>query len=151
MQEQNKYLQRAIQYLSALTNQRAVLYIAIGAVSICLILIVLGLMSPKGLPTDNQKVQDNQSQVVTTDSGITSIYTAQQAIDFVKDSFTSETVQPPDCSIEELRWTTFFSHRNYWKIAVLCPPDVANDIHVWTEYLYEFNEVNKSVKGPTPQ
>ena len=60
MQEQNKYLQRVIQYLSALTNQRAVLYIAIGAVSICLILIALGFIFPEGVPTDNQNITDNE-------------------------------------------------------------------------------------------
>ena len=151
MQEQNKYLQRAIQYLSALTNQRAVLYIAIGAVSICLILIVLGFIFPKGVPTDNKSIRENLNQIVTTESGITSTYTAQEAIDFVKDAFKSESLDTPDCNPEQRKWSTFFSHRKYWKISLLCPPDVSNSIHVWTEYTYEFNEWDETVKNTTPQ
>ena len=151
MQEQNKYLQRAIQYLSALTNQRAVLYIAIGAVSICLILIVLGFIFPKGVPTDNQKVQENRNQVVTNDLGITSEYTANQAIDFVISAIQSENLGNPRCKAEEGEFAAFFSHRKYWKIAFSCPPAVAEGIHVRTEYTYEFSEWDETVKDTTQQ
>ena len=40
MLEKNKYLQKTKEYLSGLMNQRAMLYLAIGGVSICLILII---------------------------------------------------------------------------------------------------------------
>ena len=151
MSKLNKYVQLITTYLSDLTNQRAVLYLAIGGVSICLILIVLGFIFPQGIPTNNQTVQDSPNQVVTTDSGLTSSYTAQEAMDLVKDAIKSDNVDAPDCDLEEAKWTPFFSHRGYWKLAVLCPPDVANSVHAWTEYTYEFNEGDASVKDTTLQ
>ena len=157
MQEQNKYLQRAIQYLSALTNQRAVLYIAIGAVSICLILIALGFIFPEGVPTDNQnitdneKISDNPDKIVETHGGVTSEYTANQAIDFVKSAIQSDNLGNPRCSTEQGKFVAFFSHRKYWKIAFSCPPDVAAGIHVRTEYTYEFNEWDETITDTTVQ
>ena len=151
MSKINKYVQLITNYLSDLTNQRAVLYLAIGGVTICLILVVLGFVFPKGIPTNNQKVQENLNQVVTSNSGITSEYTAQQAIDFVKSEIQSVNLGNPRCSTEQGKFVAFFSHRKYWKIAFSCPPDVAAGIHVRTEYTYEFNEWDETVKNTTPQ
>ncbi len=151
MQEQNKYIQRAIQYLSGLTNQRAVLYIAIGAVCICLILIVIGLVFPKGIPTNNQNVADNPDKLVETVAGITSAYTANQAISFVKYAIQSDNLGNPRCSAEQGEFVAFFSHRKYWKVAFSCPPDVSEGIHVRTEYTYEFNEWDETIKDTTLQ
>ena len=88
--EKNKYLQKTMEYLSGLMNQRAMLYLAIGGVSICLILIILGFIFPQGIPTDNQNVSDDPDTIVETYAGITSEYTASQAIDFVKSAIQSD-------------------------------------------------------------
>ncbi len=149
--EINKYLQRIIHTVSELPNQRSMLYLAIAGVSVCLILIVLGFIFPTGITTDNKSIQDNPNRIVKTESGITSKYTAQEAIDFVKDGFKAESLDIPDCNPEQAKWKAFFSHRKYWTIAVLCPPDIAKDIHVWTEYTYEFNEWDETVKTTTQQ
>jgi len=150
MLEKNKYVQQIVRYLSDLTNQRTMLYLAIGAVSICLILIVLGFVFPKGIPTENQNVADNQDKLVTN-QGITSEYTANQAIDFVKNAIQSANLGNPRCSSEQGKFTAFFSHRKYWKVALLCPPDAANGIHAWTEHTYEFNEQDETVKDTSLQ
>tara|TARA_Y100000588_G_scaffold284700_1_gene302306 strand:- start:1965 stop:2420 length:456 start_codon:yes stop_codon:yes gene_type:complete len=151
MIEKNRYLQKIIQYLSDLTNQRAVLYLAIGGVSICLILIVLGFIFPKGIPTENTTVADKPNTIVETYAGITSTYTANQAIDFVTSAINSDEINNPRCSTDQGKLTTFFSHRRYWKVALLCPPDPANGIHAWTEHTYEFNEQYGTVKDTTLQ
>ena len=151
MLEKNKYLQKIMHYLYDLINQRTVLYIAIGAVSICLILIVLGFVFPKGIPTDNQTGSDDQDKIVKLDSGITSAYTANQAIDFVTSAINSDEIKNPRCSTDQGKLTTFFSHRRYWKVALLCPPDPAKGIHAWTEHTYEFNEQDGTVKDTTLQ
>ncbi len=151
MLEKNIYLQKIMHYLYDLINQRTVLYIAIGAVSICLILIVLGFIFPKGIPTDNQAVSDNPDRIVETVAGITSTYTANQAISFVKSAIESENLGNPRCSTEQGEFVAFFSHRKYWRVAFSCPPDVPENIHVYTEYTYEFNEWNSTVKHTTLQ
>lgn len=151
MIERNNYVRQIIKYLSDLTNQRAVLYIAIGGVSICLALIILGLIFPKGIPTDNQSIRENPNQHVTTDSGVTSKYTGQQAIDAVESAIQSNNLGNPICDTSQGEFTAFFSHRKYWKIAFLCPPNPSRGIHAGPEYLYEFSEWDETVKNTTPQ
>ena len=142
MLEKNKYVQQIIRYLSDLSSQRTMLYLAIAAVSICLILIVLGFVFPKGIPIDNQTlagqpVHENPNRVVTTDAGITSTYTAKQAVDFVKEGFKSESLTTPDCSPEEAQWNAFFSHRKYWKISVACA-------NIYNSYIFISHNLSKN-------
>ncbi|MBO55363.1 MAG: hypothetical protein CL886_06835 [Dehalococcoidia bacterium] len=146
MPDKNKYLHQIITYLSNLTTQRSMLYVAISGVSICLILVVLGIIFPKGLPTDDPTGSDNPDKIVESYAGITSEYTANQAIDFVKSAIYTDEIDNPSCSTDQAEFTAFFSHRKYWKVSLLCPPEPANGIHYSKEYLYEFNEWDKTVK-----
>ena len=145
------YLQKTMEYLSGLMNQRAMLCLAIGGVSICLMLIILGFIFPQGIPTDNQNVSDDPDTIVETYAGITSEYTASQAIDFVKSAIQSDNLGNPRCNTEQGEFVAFFSHRKYWKVAFSCPPDVSEGVHVRTEYTYEFNEWDETVKNTTLQ
>lgn len=151
MLETNKYGQRIIKYLSNLSSQRTMLYVAIGGVSVCLVLIILGLIFPTGKPTNNQNIADKPDSIVETYGGITSDYTATQAIEFVSSAIQSDDIAPPRCDTDQGEFTAFFSHRKYWKVALLCPPDVSQGIHTGTEYTYEFNEWDGTVKDTTPQ
>ena len=151
MLEKNKYVQQIVRYLSDLSSQRTMLYLAIGAVSICLILIVLGFVFPKGIPTNNLTESEDQDKIVKLDSGITSVYTANQAIEFVTSAINSDEIKNPRCSTDQGEVTPFFSQRRYWKVALLGPPDPANGIHSWTEHTYEFNEQDETVKDTTLQ
>ena len=150
MFEKNNYIQQIVKYLSNISNQKSVLYLAIGGVTICLVLIVLGIIFPKGFTTDNQSVRENLNQLVATESGITSEYTAQQAIDFVKHEIQSVNLGKPICSTDQGEFTAFFSHRKYWNIAFLCPAVPSEGIHAGPEYLYEFNELDKTVTATNP-
>ena len=133
-------------YLYDLINQRTVLYIAIGAVSICVILIVLGFIFPKGIPTGNSSPSPDSDRIVKTIGGVTSEYSASQAIDFVKAEIQSENLGNPICSTDQGKFVAFFSHRKYWKVAFSCPPDPEQGIHASPEYLYEFSEWDKTIK-----
>ena len=149
MLETNKYGQRIIKYLSNLSSQRTMLYVAIGGVSVCLVLIILGLIYPTGKPTNNQTIADKPDSIVETYAGITSDYTANQAIDFVQSAIQSNDIENPRCDTEQGEFKAFFSHRKYWKISFACPPDPSEGIHVYTEYTYTFNEWDKSVIDST--
>ena len=146
MPDKNKYTQQIINYLSNLTNQRLMLYVATAGVTICLILVILGLIFPQGIPDNNPFGSHNPDSVVKTDGGVTSEYTANQVIDFVKSAIYTDEIDNPSCSTDQAEFTAFFSHRKYWKVSLLCPPEPANGIHYSKEYLYEFNEWDKTVK-----
>ncbi len=146
MSDKNKYLHQIITYLSNLTTQKYMLYVAISGVSICLILVVLGIIFPKGIPTDDPTGSDNPDKIVESYAGITSEYTANQVLDFVKSAIQSDEIENPRCDIDKGQFTAFFSHRKHWNIAFLCPPDPANGIHAGEEYTYKFNELDKTIE-----
>ena len=100
---------------------------------------------------ENLDTKITNNKIVKLDSGITSVYTANQAIEFVTSAINSDEIKNPRCSTDQGKLTTFFSHRRYWKVALLCPPDPAKGIHAWTEHTYEFNEQDGTVKDTTLQ
>ncbi|MEC9308916.1 MAG: hypothetical protein VX966_05365 [Chloroflexota bacterium] len=145
MLENPKYKQVIQKCLGHLKNQRAVTFILIGFVIICIILVVLAYLFPSGFKIDNSEVQVKPDYLVEN-SGVLSKYTSSEAITLLKTAINNGEIDSPRCSLTEGEFHTFFSHRKYWKIAILCPPESEGLHRASKEYLYELSEWDDSIK-----
>ena len=144
MLENPKYKQVIQKCLNHLKNQRTVTFILIGFVIICILLVVLAYLFPAGFKIDNTETKVKADNVVEN-SGVVSKYTSSQVITRLKNAINSGEVDNPRCSLTEGEFNTFFSHRKYWKIAILCPPVSEGSHRASKEYLYELNEWDDSI------
>jgi hypothetical protein len=145
MLENPKYKQVTQKCLSYLKNQRTVTFMLIGFVIICILLVVLAYLFPAGFKINNSEIQDKPDNIVEN-AGVISKYTNTEVITLLKNSINNGEVESPRCSLAEGKFHTFFSHRKYWKIAILCPALSEGSGRATKEYLYELNEWDDTIK-----
>jgi hypothetical protein len=105
----------------------------------------LAFLFPRGFEVDNAQITGKPDSIVEN-SGIASKYTSSEVLNMVENAINNGDVDSPECGLSEAKFHTFFSHRKYWKIAILCPALREGLNRATREYLYELNEWDDIIK-----